>query len=116
MVWRCTIGICHIVLIRRETSQRHTDEVHQVVTSESHSQGESTHQHRKLEDVDTAEVQEFHHNSRHHEGDADEETEILVDVIAYLSRQVRTLAQTLHKDEVREGCKGDTAEDGDAVA
>ena len=39
-----------------------------------------------------------------------EETEILVDVIAHLSRQVRTLAQTLHEDEVREGCKGDTTE------
>ena len=43
LVWRCTVGICHIVLIRRETSQRYTDEVYQVSTSESHSQGESTH-------------------------------------------------------------------------
>ena len=61
-------------------------------------------------------MQELHHDGRTHEGDAEQQAKVLVDIIAPLSWQVRTLTQALHEDEVREGCESDTAKDGDAVA
>lgn len=39
------------VLIRVETGERHTDEVHEVVAGERHCQGERSHEHREAEDI-----------------------------------------------------------------
>ena len=61
-------------------------------------------------------MQELHHDGRTYEGDAEQQAEVLVNIITPFCWQVRTLTQSLHEDEVREGREGDTAEDGDAVA
>ena len=103
-------------MVRRETGERHTDEVDEVVAGKSHRQAEGTHQDGELEDVDAAEVEELHHDGRHHEGDDEEHSDVVADIVAPLSRQVRTLAQALHEDEVGEGGEGDATEDGDGVA
>ena len=61
-------------------------------------------------------MQELHYDGRTHEGDAEQQAQVLVDIITPFCWQVRTLTQSLHEDEVREGCEGDATEDGDAVA
>ena len=62
------------------------------------------------------EVEDFHPDGRNHEGNDKQQPDVLVDIVAPLTRQIRTLAKTLHEDEVGEGSEGDSTKDSDGIA
>ena len=61
-------------------------------------------------------MEEFHHDGRNHEGNDEQQPDVLVDIVTPLTWQIRTLAKTLHEDEVGEGSEGDSTKDSDGIA
>ena len=115
-VYTCAMGVGHIVLIRRQTGQRHTDEVHKVVAGKGHGKTKGAHEHDKPEDVDVAQMENFHDDGGTNEGIKQEQVDVAVDIVAHVLTDIGTVAHAFHEDEVSQYGEGDTAEDGDGVA
>ena len=115
-VYTGTMGVGGIVLIGSQTGQRHTDEVHKVVTGKGHGKTEGAHEHDKLEDVNAAQMQDFHDDGRANECIDQQQVDVAVDIVAHALTDVGTVADTFHKDEVGQHGERDATENGDGVA
>ena len=115
-VYTGTMGVGGIVLIGSQTGQGHTDEVHKVVAGKGHGKTKGAHEHDKLEDVDTAQMEYFHDDGGTNEGIKQEQVDVVVDIVAHVLTDIGTVAHAFHEDEVSQYGEGDTAEDGDGVA
>ena len=110
-----THTVRRIVLPCGEACERHADEVHQVVAGEGHGEGESTHQHDYLQDIDLAPVQYLHDDAA-----ADEEAEhqhagVLLNPGIGIGCHEGGVLQTLDQQEVHDGGHGYAAENSGQV-
>jgi hypothetical protein len=69
---RVLVGGLRPVVVREveerfEAGERRSDEVHEVVAGESHSQRERAEEHYEAEDIDVEEVENLGEKSEHHE-------------------------------------------------
>ena len=57
----------HIVLIRCQTAERHTDEVNQVIAGKGHGKGERAGENHHFQHIDFQYVEQLHKHCRDHE-------------------------------------------------
>ena len=109
----CTVG--RIIHKGRITGQRHTDEVHQVVTGKSQCQCKCSQQHHYLKYIDFTPVQNLHQDGEEYEERYDQHSGVLLYPVFVVGCHERTVLQTLYQHEVDDGSGSYTAEQRNAV-
>ena len=89
------LSVGYVVRIGRIAGQGHTDEVHQVVSRESQSQGKGAHQDDNAEDVHPAPVKYLHQYREEHEECGDDDVRMGVYPVIHLGGHKGTVLQPL---------------------
>ena len=74
-----TSAVGYIILIRCKAAQRHTDEVHEVISGKSHRQGESAHQYNNFHYIHLADMQQLHQHRKESETREDNQSGMSLD-------------------------------------